>query len=237
MVYPCVFVVYDIETGGLMSENIDKKTGVPYINPILEFACIGLDENLKELFRYENLVKPYEGLNGIEYRVEQGALQANGLNMSDVNSKGIEIKDLYLKLVELFKASKRGKFGKPILVGHNIGSFDNPFIEYVFNMFEGGKKGKSSLWNYVDSVFHDTLTMSRNKWGQTEKLENFQLGTCCRYIGEEIINAHRAMNDVEGNVKLFKFLMNCLRSEGGVAPISQKTEAVENKRHRKTFQF
>ena len=61
MMYPCVFIVYDIETGGLMSQNIDKKTGEAYINPILEFACIGLDQDMKELFRYETFVKPYKG--------------------------------------------------------------------------------------------------------------------------------------------------------------------------------
>lgn len=235
MMYPCVFIVYDIETGGLMSQNIDKKTGEAYINPILEFACIGLDQDMKELFRYETFVKPYKGKNGEESRVEQGALQANGIDMNQVIEKGIEIKDLYTKLLEIFKISKRGRFAKPILVGHNIGNFDNPFIEYVFDMFEDREKGKSAMWKYVDSFFYDTCMMARTKWGNKEQLQNFQLGTCCSYIGAELVNAHRAMNDVEGNTKLFYKLLSDLRVEGSVEKKVEETKTVKN--YRKTFQF
>lgn len=241
MNYPCKYIIYDIETGGLYSHH----------NPIIEFAMIILDENLNETFRYETYVKPYYGkiidpttpflqnigdgkeilfekynykfLNGgwrKELKVEGQALDANGIKMSDVMAKGIDANQLYKDLVKIFKENKSGRFAKPVLVGHNIGSFDNAFIEVIFDLYEPkrGYRDQSNLWNYVDSYFEDTLAIARKKWGHLNELENFQLGTVAEKLGIEHSNAHRALNDVEANTKIFIQFTKDLRNKavGGV---------------------
>lgn len=219
MMYPCVSIIYDIETGGLWAHN----------NPIIEIAMIGLDQDMKEVFRYEQFVKPYKGKDGVELKVEQGALNANNIDMREVMSKGIEGKDLYKDLVKIFKESKRGKFNKPILVGHNNCEFDNSFLEYLFDLYEKRERDTCQLWKYVSKFNFDTMFFARQRTGHVDTMANYQLGTCCSTYGIELLNAHRAMNDVEATKELYKKFISIIRSEGTIVE--------QRQRFRETFQF
>jgi len=211
MLYQCNYFIYDIETGGL---DYTK-------HPIIEIAIIGINEKLEEVFKYENYVKPYNYLI-----VEPGALKANGINMDSVYNNGIEVRQLYEDLKKLFKQYKVGR-AKPILVGHNIYNFDNGFVEYVFDLFEK-RKSDSNLYNYVEKYCFDTIFHARQKTGHID-VENYKLGTVCRDMGVELIDAHRAMNDTQATRDLFiKFIENMRSNE--VAKAEKNT-------FRKTFRF
>lgn len=249
------YLVFDLETSGLYSHN----------NFILEIAIIGLNQELKETFKYENYIKPYYGklvdsnslflqnigeAKEIEFekynykfidggwrkqlKVEPQALQANGIKMSDVIEKGIDAKQLYKDLVKIFKDNKV-KYQKPILVGHNIASFDNAFLEYLFDIYEPkrGNRDQSSLYNYVDNYCIDTITEARRKWGKIE-VENYQLGTVAKRLGIDLFDAHRAMNDTEVTKEIFIKFMNMFRNENNII-ISDQKEEIDN--FRLTFQI
>lgn len=251
------FLVYDIESGGLWSHN----------NPIIELAIIGLDNSLTELFRYENYIKPYYGkiidsntpfLQNIgdakeiefekykyknidggwrkELKVEAQALQANGIKMKDVEEKGIDIKQLYKDLVKIFKENKKS-YQKPVLVGHNIGSFDNAFIEYIFDICESkrGNRDQSSLYNYVDNCFEDTILIARKKWG-LEEVENYQLGSVAAKLGIESTDYHRAMNDTEVTKEIFIKFTQDLRNKNS-SNQEQEGELIEKENFRLNFQI
>lgn len=230
MLWPLNFICFDLETSGLYE----------YHNQILEIAIIVVDSELNKKQQYENFVLPYKGKKtelfpeGKELKVEPMALQANGIDMKDVIEKGIDIRTLYKDLVKLFKELKCGRYGKPILVGHNISSFDVNFLEYIFDLNEKRDREKrdiSPLYNYVDRYLFDTMTEARMKFGNKET-ENYQLETVCKKYGIELTNAHRAMNDTQANTDLFIKMMKDKR-EGSII-IGEQSERT---RFRDNFTF
>ena len=66
--YPNI-IVFDLETGGFS----------PVKNPLIEFAAIAIDNNLKEIGRCEWVVLPYND----EKEYSQGVFKANGFTMRD----------------------------------------------------------------------------------------------------------------------------------------------------------
>jgi len=206
------YICFDIETGGL-DENK---------NPITEFAMIVYNcETFEEKFRFETFVKPYDNL-----LLEEAALKHTGINR-EMLKDGIEIEELVNLLVEVFKTftygSARFKY-KPVMVGHNISKFDIPFLEYAFN------RQKMNLHEFIEHYKEDTLFLGRTKW--VGKMNKFNLGACCKAAGIELVDAHRAMNDVEANKQLHEYLVKTLRQSGNFIA-SQNNE----ERTRKTFQF
>ncbi len=204
------YICFDLETGGL---HADK-------NPITEIALIVYGcENFEEKIKFETFIKPYDDL-----KLEQAALKHTGIT-EEMLVDGVEINDLVDLLVDVFKAhtygSARFKY-KPVLVGHNIAKFDVPFLEYAF------ERQGLNLYDYIEHYHEDTLFLGRTKW--VGKMKKFNLGACCEAAGIELIDAHRAMNDVEANKKLHQFLLSTLRQSGKF--IEQK-----EKKSRTTFQF
>jgi DNA polymerase-3 subunit alpha (Gram-positive type) len=230
MLWPINYVVFDLETGGLWEYN----------NPFIELAIVVVDSDLNKKLEYENFILPYKGKktptfpDGKEMKIEPQALQANGIDMKDVIEKGVDVKILYKDLVKIFKDLKCGRYQKPILVGHNIASFDINFLEYIFDLFEKRdpeKRDISPLYNYVDRFLFDTMTESRMKLG-IEEMENHQLGTVCAKYGIELTDAHRAMNDTKANAELFIKMMKDKRT--GSIIIGEQSERA---RFRDTFTF
>jgi DNA polymerase III alpha subunit (gram-positive type) len=65
---------------------------------------------------------------------------------------------------------------------------------------------------------------------------DYKLGTCCQKAGVELVNAHRAMADVEATADLFRYLVNCLRSN--TQSVSEVVDQkVEENRFRSTFEI
>lgn len=204
------FICFDLETGGL---DFMK-------NPITEFAMIVYNRSeMKELFRFECFVKPYNDLT-----LDAEALKHTGITTEMLDSEGVDIEDLVLLLKDIFTQYTEGRRKmKPIMVGHNIANFDIGFLTYAFALFD------LDLFDYIDSYCEDTLHLSRTKW--CNDMAKFNLTACCEKAGIELIDAHRAMNDVEANKKLHEYLVKSLRND---VSISQDKE-ISN--HRETFKF
>lgn len=206
------YICFDVETGGLHSD----------LNPITEFAMIVYDNvKFEEKFRFECFVKPYD-----ELIYDSAALKHTGITMEMIK-QGETVDDLVSLLCDIFKqftyGSSKFKY-RPVLVGHNIAKFDIPFIEYIF------KRKKLNLYDFIEHYKEDTLFLGRTKWAG--KINKFNLGACCKEAGIDLIDAHRAMNDVEANKLLHEFLIKSLRNEGNSISVSNKEESV-----RKTFRF
>jgi len=206
------YICLDLETGGFTEKE----------NPITEIAFIVYDgKTFEEKFRFETLVKPYDDLI-----LTEGALKATGITR-EMLKDGIDANELVEILKDVFKTftygSKRFAY-KPILVGHNIAKFDYKFLKYLF------ERNGDDIDKYIEDYKEDTLFLARSKWlGKTKK---FNLGAACKLAGIELIDAHRAMNDVEANKKLHEFLVKTLRSEKNI-----NTQTQQEKSPRVTFEI
>lgn len=196
----------DCETGGL-----DYRK-----NPITQFAATILDgRTLKEIDRWETFVKPYDGLV-----IEKQALQATMVSMSDINN-GIskkEFADTARKWFAMHQVkAKTAEQGRLIMVGHNVLSFDRPFLDACFAEFG---------WSCDDYFFPggiDTLPIAKLTWG-VKGDEKINLGACLGYAKLKLTDAHGAMNDVEGTADLLRWFMRKLRAKRGEGSTGESAE-------------
>lgn len=203
--------VWDLETGGL---KYDKHA-------VAEIAMIILDsQTLEEVDRYEAIIAPYKLPSGELVEYDQRALDYNGLTMRKIEA-GEDARTVAKEIQALCKKHKislRGGNGKIISAGHNIDKFDIPFLEYFLGIFKIKYTDLFQTWCY------DTLWMTRLRWPEDGSILNHQLGTACQEAGIELIDAHRAMNDVEANAKLLKFFISSMREKGNGVVVAQTEE-------------
>lgn len=212
--YPCYFIVYDLETGGLITK--DKR-----IPPITEFAAAVLNEKLETIEEVDFFIKPYVE---IENYTPQ-ALQVSNITLELCEREGITATEAAKKIVDLFKKAKSPiQSKKPILCGHNIDSFDN----VILNKFLEDQK--QDLSKYVEK----DCTIDTKWWGRIAypDLSGYTLSDCL--MKEEIDNeqAHRAIGDVRANRDLVVKMLQKLRGET-VLDFSKKSE----NSFRKNFRF
>lgn len=190
------YIVIDVETGGLLSKTKKAVFDVA----LTEVAVVAVDKSLNIVGQDSWLIRPYK--DDLEYN--PGAEEASGISKSMCIQQGEDIKEVYKKFEKFVKKYIVGN-KKPIVVGHNLLSFDIYFIE---NFIEYNK-GK------LDGLFHhtpeDTIHWCRLKWTEST---NFKLGTCCRNAGIELTEAHRALPDTIATAKLWINLMSSLRGVG-----------------------
>jgi len=197
-------VVFDLETSGLKSEE----------NAIIEIACCPISFDLKNLKEYESgVMSVYD--NRV---VDKGALMANGITMSQIDS-GRSSKAVIEELCQYLSDLTVGR-NKPVLAGHNIDKFDIPFLQ---DFFETHKKDISKFVNIDFTI--DTMWWARLMWPEAQ---NYKLGTCCESAQIELVNAHRAINDTRANRDLVKYFLNNFRSE---------SSQTKQSRYRDTFEF
>jgi len=153
----------------------------PASDEILEIAGIKL-RGKEELERFEVLIQP---TRAIPREVEK----IHGLN------------EVFLLVNGQNNKKAMGDFlnfvGSSIVVGHNIREFDWLFVLHHIQRFGLAKPENKMI---------DTLELSR----KLLSLPRHNLGEVSKHFGYEIKNAHRAMPDVEGNVKVFVGLMEKL---------------------------
>ena len=95
---------------------------------------------------------------------------------------------------------------KPILAGHNIKKFDNPFLDKMLT------KAGHNLYKLVcDTQMIDTLEWARLRWFDAP---SFALGVCANAVGVELKDAHRALPDTEANAEFLIKMIKGLRGEG-----------------------
>jgi DNA polymerase-3 subunit alpha (Gram-positive type) len=203
------YIGFDCETGGFSSEK----------NPITQIAMVAIDgDSLEEIERMEFYIKPYDNLY-----ISQDALDVTGLKMHDIN-KGFDKKQA-VKLIKEFasKISKNNQAqNRPILFAHNA-KFDRGFLESLF------QRCNDDLYKYFNETLICTQQWSKAYTGADVKLT---LGECCKRVGIELVDAHKAMNDTVAMVKLFIHYIKILRG-GGVT--ENKSKEIIKKRTK--FQF
>ena len=204
------YIGFDLETGGFSEKR----------NPITELAMIALDGNtLKEKDRIEFYIQPYDNLV-----VEKEALTATGLKFSDIKN-GYEKKKAFKMIKDFAYRNSINKSPRnlPILFAHNS-KFDEKFLRefFVLNNTEFTK------------VFNETLICTQ-QWSKAFTGENVKLtlGECCKRVGIELVDAHKAMNDTAAMVKLFQFYVKSLRKVEAIEKESTETET----KTRTKFQF
>ena len=205
-------IVYDIETGGFSKEK----------NGLAEIAMIAIDiETLEELERYEAVIAPYDNTEGVRVTYTPEALKINGLTMKQIEN-GKPAKEVVKDMMDFAKRHKRGS-KKPMLCGHNIEKFDNPWLDYFFLCHKKDASAHFENW-CIDSMWWAAL-----KW-PNDAIVDHKLGTCCKEVGIKLSNAHSAMPDTEANAKLIISFLTALR---GQSMVVQETK----ERTRTAFQF
>lgn len=222
------YILYDWETGGL-----DSK-----LNPVMEFAAIVLDgRSLEEIIRYDNLIKPYDS----KLIYDPKAMEFTGITKEMCISDGIDMKQLGEDLQALFKEAGGGLNSKsagyfPILVAHNAG-FDNAFMQHAAHYTKIELKkylfGKEDFYGNFQPMYIDTVPLCRQVWRNHDPgpADN-KLQTACQYANIDIVDAHRAINDVESLTELFRYLV---KQGGGDAASLMGT--VTSGKFRETFQM
>lgn len=196
--YNCCFVIYDLETGGL----ITKEKGIP---PITEFACCILDNSLQLVEEVDFFIKPYR----TEDHYTPKALEVSNITLDLCEKKGLTHQEASKKIVDALKRAKPSNQGKkPILCGHNIDSFDNEILDFFL------QEDKIDLSKFVEK----DCTIDTKWWGRIAypELPGYTLSDCL--MKEKIDNeqAHRAIGDVRANRDLLVRMLQRLRGEAGL---------------------
>lgn len=185
-----VFLPFDLETTGLLNSN----------PAVLELACCPINKDLEDLPEYESgVIKVYDNRT-----ISPQALMANGITMDQINNgrNSQQVADEFVKYLK--KLCKQPK--KIILCGHNIDNFDIPiFIDFL------------QVHGYdLSKLVNTDFTIDTMFWGRIKHLEseNYKLGTCCKNVGIDLVNAHRAITDTRANKELVKNYLSSLRGMG-----------------------
>ena len=202
------FIIFDFETGGLDSKK----------HAATEIAMLCIDgSTLEEVGRYESYFLPYLK----EY--DKAALDYTGITMEKLKREGKLLKDVVKEIVAWVK-EMRAKLDctsytkKPVLVGHNV-VFDLSFLQSIFKdakldpttLFDG----KKDYYNNYQYNTVDTIAESKKAWGDDDVMNSFNLTACVNKAGLEIVEAHKAMNDVVATKELLLVLINRMRNSSG----------------------
>lgn len=207
MAFDNIYIVVDTETGGLVAGK----------NPMIEIAMVVMDQNLNIIHEYSSMIGKY----GVNMEIQDQALKANGITRDQI-AKAPPSEKVLEEVISTMKLYKRGR-NKPILVGHNLDSFDWPMLDDWFYQH------KKKLLDYVEQKTEDTMWWARLCWGIDKDMNNYKNGTCCEKAGVELIGAHRALSDTKATAQLFRYFIQNLRGIGA----KQKEEI----RFRHTFKF
>ena len=212
MAYECNFIVFDLETGGLITK--DKETGIP---PITEIAICVIDGNtLEDVAEYSALIKPYVDLG----RYTPQALAVSNITIDMLNKEGKTSSEILKEVIAFLKKTTAKK--KSIAVAHNGDAFDLPIIDKFFT--DHGE----DLSKYIE-----TKTSIDTMWWMRiykPEMAAFNLGTCLEDLSIDIQQAHRALNDTKATKSMIVKLLSNLRGVG----VSSETTV---KKSRVKFQF
>lgn len=194
------FIILDVETGGFNPEQ----------NLLTQIGFIVVDGfTMQEKFKYNSYIYPYDE----QHYLSSQASQLTGITKEKLIAEGKPLKIVLDEVSGIFKQFKTSYY-LPVLVGHNV-SFDQMFLEYVFDYVYGSKTGKNGVCKLYDFILKssiDTMVLARQKFVNDE-LPNFKLETIGDYLGFTNSNAHDAFADVEQTLQLFIYFMNCFRNQ------------------------
>lgn len=208
-------IVADWETGGLPN----SKQRAFFDVPAVEWAMSCVDLQTLEIIDQYSAILPYnykEDLVG--YSEEATAVHGITREMQEVNS--VPLKEIYKTMKTWFTKYKNPR-QMCTIAGHNFVSFDKPFLENFFSYMQ------DDINNYV-RFWLDTMNLAH-----LSALEqaDYKLGTCCQLAGIDLVEAHRAQQDVNANAMLLISYIKKLRGEDQVRGESKKV------RFRNTFEL
>ncbi|MDF2544396.1 MAG: exonuclease, polymerase epsilon subunit family [Herbinix sp.] len=160
------YVLFDLETTGLSKED-----------EIIEIGAIKVVDG-KEIATFEELIKPNNPIPPF-------ATIINGIT-NDMVKDARNISEVlvdFLAFIEGFS-----------LVGHNISSFDIPFLN---------RKLKENMYAEIDNDYVDTQNYAKYR---INDIEDYKLGTICKYFDINILDAHRAFADCRMNKECYERL-------------------------------
>lgn len=190
------FLVFDTETGGLPS-----KTKPAFYNTALtEVALVMVSPELEIVGKDSFLFAPHYKEDLI---YGSKASEVSGITIDMLKKDGISPKEALDRTLD-FINSFRSSNTKPTLVGHNIRSFDNPFM---INWFEFCG---SDLYKWFNKLDIDTLDLCHKVFTEAPF---YNLGTMCDQYDIELSKAHRALPDTIANAELFIKIFKDLRGE------------------------
>jgi DNA polymerase III alpha subunit (gram-positive type) len=205
--------VKDESTGKKMLTYKGEKLGIKDLSELSEDLESFRKEYLKDktIIDYVDLLKIEDtGLKDLVLLLfdkcyNPGAFEATGINRQMLINEGVHRDEAFEKVQAFFLKHTDGN-SKPILSGHNIRKFDNPFMEKFFALY---KKDFNNFINPTQMI--DTLEWARLKWFN---MPSYALGVVANEVGITLKDAHRAINDTRGNAKLFIKIIQSLRGQG-----------------------
>lgn len=132
------------------------------------------------------------------------ALSVTHMSIEMLLNEGLPANEVYCKMIDIVNKYTNGVH-KPILAGHNIQDFDNPFLIKGFKIID------VDIMQKVNTFLLDTLFLARLKWNE---LPFYNLGTVANALGLTLKEAHRALPDTIANAKVVIALIRNLRGEG-----------------------
>lgn len=190
-------VYFDTETEGLN----------PAKNVIIQIAAVAVDEDYQELASFGRLLRfdaskaEPEALEINSYDPERWAREA-----IDPHQAFAEFDRFLRDFADVEMVSKKGNPFKVVqLAGHNIATFDMPFLQAGFKEFK----------MFLPASFLGLDTLQLALWWRSFKrptIENLKLGTLAKHFGIPLEGAHDAMADVRANVQIARMLREDLES-------------------------
>ncbi|WDF45262.1 3'-5' exonuclease [Chryseobacterium sp. KACC 21268] len=173
----------DIETGGF---SLSK-------NGVCEIAVVITDNSLVPVAEYQSLIKPYYRECGIELvSYKDDAMGVNGISISDLESKGLDICDVIGNVIDLLK-----NHNTEIIIGHNSSTFDIPRIKYLCSRFHTEK-------TFFDSIpLDDTMKIAKGFL----RLPSYSLPNLCTHYGIVNQKVHSALGDTYATIEPYKRLI------------------------------
>lgn len=221
------YIVVDFETGGtdLVKEAIAEISMSAYRGDTLELIA-----------EYDALIKPY----GKEYNPK--AIQVTGLTVDLLEREGKDFEtvcaEVYAFLVKAnVHNSKSGH--KPVIVAHN-GLFELKCFQHLQENDPNKKIKLDSLFggqfdyygNYIISVI-DTLELAKFRYAHNHRQVKYTLEHVMGTAGIEVVDGHRARNDVNPTSTFFKQIIADLRQDGK----SKQSDEGKVASFRDTFHF
>lgn len=210
------FIVLDVESGGFNPEQ----------NLLTQIGFLVLDGfTMQEKYRYNSYIYPYDE----KHYITKDAANLTGITIEKLKKEGKPLKVVLDEISNIWKGFKVSYY-LPVFVGHNF-SFDQMYLEYVFDYVYGkgtGKNGVCKMYDFVLKSSIDTMVLARQKFINDE-VANFKLETIGEKLGIQNTSAHDAFADVEETAELFRYFMTCMRNEGvgGITSIQRKEMAFQ----------
>lgn len=132
------------------------------------------------------------------------ALEITHMSIDLMLKEGVPYEEAFKQIDALIARHTIGN-NKPIMAGHNIKGFDNPFMVKIFS------DNKADFLKVINAFMIDTLEWVRLLWTD---LPSFSLGVCANALGLTLKEAHRALPDTIANAKVLQAILLRMRSNG-----------------------